>query len=80
MRECKTLQEVIYFRYKELEIEAVYQDGKVIFYCNDEQEGYDDAVLEFIQAKQEFMDIPISYTKFLQAERWVKDRIYSIKK
>lgn len=80
MHECKTLQEVTWFRYCNMDITYYIEDKKVIFIVDEEQEGYSDCVLEYIQAKQDFYDVTISLNKWLKAEKWVKDRIYEAKR
>ncbi len=79
MKELK-LEEAIFLRYKELVLDVIYEEGRVIFLCDEEQDGYSDAVLDMLSAKQELRDITISYTKYLSAKRWCQDKIYSAKR
>lgn len=78
MYECKNLNEAIWFRLNEIELQVI-NDGRVTFYVDEEQENYNDIVMDYLAAKQGFRDISCSYTKLLEAEKWVKNKIHENK-
>lgn len=79
MYECKNLDESIWFKLNNLELEVVNEAGRVMFLVNEEQEGFNDIVMDYLSAKQGFRDITCNYTKLLESTRWVKNKLYENK-
>ena len=79
MYECKNLDEAIWFRLNDIELQVVNDNGRVTFIADEEQENYDDVTMDYLSAKKGFRDISCSYTKLLEAEKWVKNKIHENK-
>ncbi|GAA0768671.1 hypothetical protein GCM10008908_09300 [Clostridium subterminale] len=79
MYECKNLDEAIWFRLNDLELEVVNENGRVMFLCNENQENFNDVIMEYLSAKSGFRDITCNYTKLLESTRWVKNKLYENK-
>lgn len=79
MMQCKNLDEAIWFRLNDLELEVVVEDGRVMFLVNEEQDNFKELVMDYISAKQGFREITCNYTKLLESTRWVKNKIYENK-
>lgn len=80
MEEIYGIEEAIFMRMNDLNIDAVEEDGRVNFYIDTKQEGYNDLKMKFINAKNDFNeDVMISYNKYLKAQKWTKNVISFMK-
>ncbi len=80
MEEIYGIEEAIFMKMNDVDINAVEEDGRVKFYVDTEQEGYDDIKMDWLNASSDFKDIIISYNKYLKAQKWIKNVMYMMKK
>jgi hypothetical protein len=80
MEEIYGIEESIFMKMNDMDINAVEEDGRVKFYIDTEQEGYNDVKMDWLNASADFKDITISYNKYLKAQKWIKNVMYMMKK
>lgn len=79
MYECKNLDEAIWLRLNEIELNVVNENGRVTFIADDEGEEFNNVIMDYLAAKDGYRDITCSYTRLLRAIRWCKNKIHANK-
>lgn len=78
--EIRGLEQVIFFVYSELDVEAVEEEGRTIFYVNTEDPRYDDVVMDWLNASHDMRSVMIEYNRYLRSQRYVKNILAMNKK